>query len=93
VFEDRVLRRTFGPRMDEVMIRKRKLNNEELRDLYSSPNIITTIKSRGMSWARHVAQMGRREMYTGYWWERQTERTVHEWVILSWILERYDGGD
>jgi hypothetical protein len=53
-----VLRRIFGPRRDEVMEEWRKLHNEELRDLCSSPSIIRIIKSRRMRWAGHVAQMG-----------------------------------
>jgi hypothetical protein len=61
VFEDRVLRRIFGPKGDEVTGEWRKLHNEELRDLYSSPSIIRIIKSRMMRWAGHVARMGRRE--------------------------------
>jgi hypothetical protein len=56
VFENRVLRRIFGPR-DEVTGEWRKLHNEELRDLYSSPSIIRIFKSRRMGWAGHVAQM------------------------------------
>jgi hypothetical protein len=55
VFENRVLRRIFGPKRDEAMGEWRKLHNEELRDLYSSPSIIRMIKSRRMSWAGHVA--------------------------------------
>jgi hypothetical protein len=58
VFENRVLRRIFGPKRDEVTGECRKLHNEELRDLYSSPSIIRTIKSRRMRWAGHVARMG-----------------------------------
>jgi hypothetical protein len=58
VFENRVLRRIFGPKRDEVTGEWRKLHNEELRDLYSSPSIIKIIKSRRMRWAGHVAQMG-----------------------------------
>jgi hypothetical protein len=57
VFEDRVLRRIFGLRRDEVMGGQRKLHNEELQDLYSSPSIIRMIKSRRMRWPGHVAQM------------------------------------
>jgi hypothetical protein len=60
VFENRVLRRIFGPKRDEVMGGWRKLHNEELRDLYSLPSIIRMIKSRRMRWAGHVTRMGRR---------------------------------
>jgi hypothetical protein len=52
----------------------RKLHNEELRNLYSSPSIIRTIKSRRLRWAGHVARIGRRGMHTVYWWESQKER-------------------
>jgi hypothetical protein len=54
VFENSVLRRIFGPKSDELMGDWRKLHNEELHNLYSSPNIIRTMKSRRMRWARHV---------------------------------------
>jgi hypothetical protein len=57
VFENRVLRRIFGPKRDEVTGGCRKQLNDELHNLYSSPNIIRMIKSRRMRWAGHVAQM------------------------------------
>jgi len=57
VFENRVLRRVFGPKRDEVTGEWRKLHNEELGDLYSLPNIVWVIKSRRMRWAGHVARM------------------------------------
>jgi hypothetical protein len=57
VFESRVLRRIFGPERDEVTGEWRKLHNEELRDLYSSPSIIRIMKARRMRWAVHVARM------------------------------------
>jgi hypothetical protein len=57
-FENRVLRRIFGLKRDEVMGEWRKLHNEEIRDLYFSPSIIRIIKSWGMRWASHVARMG-----------------------------------
>jgi hypothetical protein len=58
VFENKVLRRIFGPKRDEVTGGWRKLHNEELHDLYSSPSIIRIIKSKRMRWAGHVARMG-----------------------------------
>jgi hypothetical protein len=58
VFENRVLRRIFGPKGDEVMGEWRKLLSEELHNLYSSPDIIRQVKSRRMRWAGHVARMG-----------------------------------
>ena len=66
VFENRVLRRIFGPKGDEVTGEWRKLHNEELNDMYCSPNIVWVIKSRRMGWAGHVAYMGRVEVYTGF---------------------------
>jgi len=58
VFENRVLRRIFGSKRDEVTREWRKLHNEELNNLYSSPNIVRVIKSRRIRWAGHVARMG-----------------------------------
>jgi hypothetical protein len=72
VFENTVLRRISGPRRDEVTGDLRKLHNEELHNLYSSPNIIRMIKSRRMRWAEH--EWGRRGMHVGYWWVGQKKR-------------------
>ena len=58
VFENRVLRRVFGPKRDEVTGEWRKLHNEELRDLCSLPNIVQVVKSRRMRWVGHVVHMG-----------------------------------
>jgi len=58
VFENKVLRRIFGPRRDEVMGDWRRLHIEELNDLNSSPNIVWVIKSRRMRWPGHVAHIG-----------------------------------
>jgi len=58
VFENRVLRRIFGPKRDKGTGEWRKLHNEEFNHMYSSPNIVQVIKSRRMRWAGHVARMG-----------------------------------
>jgi hypothetical protein len=60
VFENRVLRRIFGPKRDEVTWEWRRLNNKELYALYLSPNVIRVIKLRRLRWAGHVARMGER---------------------------------
>jgi hypothetical protein len=84
-----VLRRIFGPKRDDVTGDWRKLHNDELHNLHSSPNIIRMIMSRRMRWAGHVARMGRRGMHIGYWWESQKERDHWEdqdvggWAILK----------
>jgi hypothetical protein len=94
LFENRVLRRIFGPKRDEETGSWRKLHNEELHNLYSSPSIIKVIKSRRIRWSGHVARMGRRGIHVGYWWENQKERDHCEdqdvcgWTIFKWILER-----
>jgi hypothetical protein len=58
VFENRVLRRIFGPKREEVTGELRKLHNEELNDRYSLPNIVRVVKSRIMRWVGHVARIG-----------------------------------
>jgi hypothetical protein len=73
VFENRVLRKIFGPKRYEVTGEWRKLHNEELCDLYSSPSIIRIIKSRRMRWAGHVARMERRGTLIDYLWQSQRE--------------------
>jgi hypothetical protein len=72
----RVLKRIFGPKRDEVMGEWRKLHNEELNDLYCSPNIVRVMKLRRMRWAGHVARMGERRGYVGFWWENLREETT-----------------
>jgi hypothetical protein len=67
VFEERLLRGIFGPKRDGVTGKWRELHNEELYDLYSSPNVIQVIKSRIMRWVGHVACMGRVEVRAGFW--------------------------
>jgi hypothetical protein len=66
VFENRVLRRIFGPKREEVTGDWRKVHNEELHNLYSSSSIIRMIKSKSMRWAGHVARMGEKRMHVAY---------------------------
>jgi hypothetical protein len=90
VFGNRVLRRIFGPKRDEVTGDWTKLHNEELRDLYSSQSIIRILKSRRIRWVGHVARIGRKGTRIGYWWESQREidhwenQYVCGWIILGW---------
>jgi hypothetical protein len=94
VFENKVLRRIFGPKRGEVIGGWRKLHNEELHNLYSSPCIIRMITSRRMRWAGNVARTGRR-LHIGFRWEglkeidhHQEDRDVDGRIILKWILDR-----
>jgi hypothetical protein len=68
-----MLRRIFGPRRDEVTGDWRKLHNEELHNLYSSPNIIRMIKSRRMRWTGHVALIGGKNNAYRTLWESRKE--------------------
>jgi len=98
VFENKVLRRIFGAKRDEVTGEWRKLQNEELNNLYCSPNIFRVIKSRRMKWSGHVACTGRGEVYTGFWWGNLRERDnlgdpdIDLRIILRWIFKKWDVG-
>jgi hypothetical protein len=98
VFENRVLRRIFGPMKDEVTGEWRKLHNGELHNLYSSPDIIGQIKSRRMRWAGHVARMGEgrnvyRVLVEKPKGKRQLERSRRRWEDgIKWTLGRLVGG-
>ena len=87
----------FGPKRDEVTGEWRKLHNEELKDLYSLPNIVRVVKSRRMRWAGHVARMRRIEVCTGCWWGSLREKghwgdqDVCGRIILRWIFRKLEG--
>jgi len=77
VFENRVLRKISGPKRDEVTVEWRKLHNEELSDLSSSPNIIRVIKSKRTRWAGYLARMGeRRGVYRILVWKPEGKRPL-----------------
>jgi hypothetical protein len=80
-FENRVLRRTFGPKREEVAGDWRRLHNEELHNLYTSPNIIGIIKSRRMALAGHVARMGEETCIQNF--DRKTRRVKTTWKTYA----------
>jgi hypothetical protein len=92
MLENKVLRRVFGPKREEVMGGWRGLHNEELHSLYIAPNIIQMMKSERMRWVGHVAHMG--EMRNAYkiWLEDLTGRghledtDVDGRIVSEWIL-------
>jgi hypothetical protein len=81
--DNSLLSRILGLKRHEVTGGWRKLYNEELHNLYSSPNIVRMIKSRRMSWVGQVGSMGSREMFAGFWWESQKERDHYEDLYVS----------
>ena len=96
VFENRVLRGIFGPKRDEVTGEWRKLHNEELNDLYCSPNTVREIKSKKMRWAGHVALMvDRRGVYRVLVGKPEgknhlVDPGVDGRIILRWIFRKWD---
>jgi len=95
---NKVLRRIFGPKRDELTKGWRKIHNEELNDLYSSTNIVRVIKSRIMRWAGHVARMReKRSVYRVLVGKPEGKRPfgrpgVHGRIILRWIFRKWDVG-
>jgi hypothetical protein len=95
VFQNRVLRRIFGPKREEVTREWRKLRNEEHNDLYSSPSIIRMIKSRRMRWTWHVARMGeRRDAYRFLVGKPEGSNHLEDLdvdgnIILKWIFRKW----
>jgi len=78
VFENMAFRIIFGPRREEVTGEWRRLHNEELNDLYCSPNIVRVIKWRRMRWAGHVARIGEERGCIVSWWGNRREGTTGE---------------
>jgi hypothetical protein len=97
VFENRVLRRIFGPNGDEVTGEWRKLSNEELNNLYSSPNIFRVIKSRRMRWAGQVARIGESRGLFRILVGKPVRKTLEDpgtegRIILRWTFRKWAGG-
>ena len=96
MFENRVLRIIFGPKRDEATREWRKPRNEELNDLYSSPNIVRVIKSRRVRWAGHVARMGeRRGVCRVLVGKPEGGRpfggpSIDRRIILRWMFKKWD---
>jgi hypothetical protein len=92
VFENRMLRRIFRPKRDEVTGEMRKQPNVDIKDLHCSANNIQVIKSRRKWWAGHVTRMGRIQVHTGIWWGYLKRRDhlevpgVDGRIILRWIF-------
>jgi hypothetical protein len=86
VFENKVLKRIFGPKRDGVIRERRKLHTEELRVLFSSPSIFRVIKSRKIRWDRHVTRMGREERRIQVFGEETFGKET------TWKTQAYVGG-
>ena len=97
MFENRVLRRVFGPKRDKVTGERRKLHKEELRDLYSLPNIVRVVKSRRMRRTGHVARMGEGRVFHRVLVGKPEGKRplgrpdVDGRTILRWIFRKWEG--
>jgi hypothetical protein len=97
VFEKLVLRKICGPKRDEVIGERKRVDNEELDDLYPTSDFIRVIKSRMMRCAGHVARVVERRMHSGFWWInlRETDYLgnigVDRWIIFKRIFKKYNG--
>jgi hypothetical protein len=93
----RLLRRIFGPKREEVTGGQIRLLDEELHNLYTSPNTFRVTKSRRMRWTGYVARTEEMKMRTGFWMENLKERDnsedpgIDRKIILAWILGKYGG--
>ena len=97
VFENRVLRKVFRPERDEVKGEWRKLQNEGLDDLYSSPSIFWVIKSKRKGWEEHITPMRERRNVHRFWWGNLKEdpgvdgRKILRWIFRKWVLGVWTG--
>ena len=97
-WENRVLRRVFGRKRDDVTGEWKKLHYDKFNDVYSSPHLIRAIKLRRMWWVGQEARMGRGEVYTGFrWgnlrrWDYLNDPRLDGRIILRWIFRKWDGG-
>ena len=93
MFENRVLRRIFGPKRDEVTREWRKLHKEELNDVYFSSNILLAIEWRRMRWVGHVAHMGeRRCVYDLRERDHLEDPGIDGGIILRWVFRKWNVG-
>jgi hypothetical protein len=74
LFENRVLKKIFGPKMNEITEEWRRLLNEELYDMFSTPDVTWVTRLRRMRWVGHVACIAERKIYIGFWWKNLRER-------------------
>ena len=92
VFENRVLRKIFVPKRDEVTGERRRLHNKELYALYSSPNITRVMKSRTLKWTQHVAcKEDRKGAYRVLVGKPEGSRIILKWIFEKWVGRKWTG--